>query len=395
MIYSDFQDKKLSLLGLGAMRLPVIPGTDGKIDEAQVEKMVRIAMENGVNYFDTAYPYHAGQSEPVMGRVLSKYPRESFYLATKYPGHQYSENYDPAKTFAHQLERCGVDYFDFYLLHNVCEKSLDTYLDEKWGIVDYFVEQKKLGKIRHLGFSTHARPENLEMFLDKVGEHMEFCQIQLNYLDWTLQDAKQKYEMLTERGIPVWVMEPLRGGKLANLPGAAAKMLGEADAQASAHELAFRYIAQLPNVKVILSGMSDIAQMQDNVSIFAERRPISEKHYEALYAVAEGLKKSVPCTACRYCCDGCPAGLDIPLLLRIYNDYSFDPSIATSLQVHALPDDKRPANCIGCGACETICPQGIGIPKIMADFAEQVKDLPTWEEFCRQRDAAMLKMQDK
>ncbi|MBQ3575386.1 MAG: aldo/keto reductase [Clostridia bacterium] len=392
MIYRDFQDKKLSLLGLGAMRLPVLPDSNGKIDEAQVEEMVRIAMENGVNYYDTAYPYHGGQSEPVMGRVLKKYPRESFYLATKFPGHQFSESYDPAKTFEHQLERCQVDYFDFYLLHNVCEKSMDTYFDERWGIIDYFIEQKKQGRIRHLGFSSHARPDTLKDFLDKVGEHMEFCQIQLNYLDWSLQDAKAKYDILTERGIPVWVMEPLRGGKLANLPDAAVKKLGDADAAASAHELAFRYLADLPNVKMILSGMSNIAQMQDNIGIFAERRPLEEKHYEALYNVAEGLKKSVPCTACRYCCDGCPAGLDIPLLLSIYNDYSFDPSVITSMAIEAMPEDKRPASCIGCGACESICPQGIEIPKILAKFADEMKDKPTWEDVCSEREAAMQKM---
>ena len=198
MIYSDFQDKKLSLLGFGTMRFPVFE--DGTIDEAQVEEMTKYAIEHGVNYFDTAYPYHNGQSERVIGRVLSKYPRDSFYLADKYPGHQISKSYDPKATFEKQLEKCGVDYFDFYLLHNVYENSVHTYRDERWGIIEYFREQKRLGRIRHLGFSTHGSVDFIRGFLDEYGQDMEFCQIKLNYLDWTLQEAKEKYELLTERG---------------------------------------------------------------------------------------------------------------------------------------------------------------------------------------------------
>ena len=199
MIFSEFQDKQLSLLGFGAMRLPTRP--DGSVDEALTEKMVAYAMEHGVNYFDTAWPYHNGESEYVMGRILSKYPRESFYLADKFPGHQYNESYDPAPIFEKQLKKCGVEYFDFYLLHNVYERSMDVYLDPKWGILDYFREQKRLGRIKHLGFSTHANVEGLKEFLDIAGDDMEFCQIQLNYLDWTLQNAKAKYDLLTRRGI--------------------------------------------------------------------------------------------------------------------------------------------------------------------------------------------------
>ena len=178
MIYSDFQNKKLSLLGFGAMRLPL--SGDGSIDKEQTRAMVRYAMEHGVNYFDTAYPYHGGKSEVVMGEILKEYPRESFYLATKYPGHQLASSYDPAAIFEEQLKKCGVEYFDFYLLHNVYEKSVDTYLDPKWGILEYFKEQKRLGRIRHLGFSSHGRVEFLKEFLDTCGDDMEFCQIQLN-----------------------------------------------------------------------------------------------------------------------------------------------------------------------------------------------------------------------
>ena len=216
MMTNDFQGKQLSRLGFGTMRLPT--NADGSIDEARVAEMTAYALEHGVNYFDTAYPYHGGESERVIGRVLSKYPRDSYCLATKYPGHQIiSTGYNPAEIFEEQLKKCGVEYFDFYLLHNVYEKSMEVYLDPRWGIVDYFKEQKRLGRIKHLGFSCHAETKGLKEFLDACGEDMEFCQIQLNYLDWTLQDAKSKYDLLTERGIPVWVMEPVRGGRLAKL----------------------------------------------------------------------------------------------------------------------------------------------------------------------------------
>ena len=197
MIYSDFQGKKLSMLGFGTMRLPTEP--DGKINERQLAEMTAYALDHGVNYFDTAWPYHGGQAEVAIGKALSAYPRESYYLATKYPGHQISASYDPAAVFEKQLEKCGVDYFDFYLLHNVYENSMKTYLDPRWNIIGYFKEQKRLGRIKHLGFSCHGRVELLKEFLDTVGDAMEFCQIQLNWLDWTLQDAKAKVELLNAR----------------------------------------------------------------------------------------------------------------------------------------------------------------------------------------------------
>ena len=205
MMYYDFHGLRLSRLGFGAMRLPLAsaePGTP--IDEAQVQAMVDTAIAHGVNYFDTAYPYHSGESERVLGRALRRHPRDKWYLATKFPGHQVSERYDPAAVFEEQLRKCGVDSFDFYLLHNVYENSLQTYEDPRWGIIDYFVEQRRKGRIGHLGFSTHGREKLLRTFLDRYGAEMEFCQIQLNYLDWTLQDAKATCALLAERGLPVW-----------------------------------------------------------------------------------------------------------------------------------------------------------------------------------------------
>lgn len=386
MIYSDFQDKKLSLLGFGTMRFPVLE--DGTIDEAQVEEMTKYAIEHGVNYFDTAYPYHNGQSERVIGRVLSKYPRDSFYLADKYPGHQISKSYDPKATFEKQLEKCGVDYFDFYLLHNVYENSAHTYRDERWGIIEYFREQKRLGRIRHLGFSTHGSVDFIRGFLDEYGQDMEFCQIQLNYLDWTLQEAKEKYELLTERGIPVWVMEPVRGGKLANLSEAMTEKMKEVRPDETVPAWGFRFLQGLPNVKMVLSGMSNMSQMMDNVHTFEERKTLNEDETALVMSIAETLKDSIPCTACRYCCEGCPKGLDIPMLLSVYNDIRFLPTINSSMRIEFLPEDKKPSACIGCGKCKKICPQNIDIPKAMKDMTEALEKMPSWVEVCRQREAA-------
>ena len=383
MIYTDFQDKKLSQLGFGTMRLPM---ADGVIDEAQVADMVRLAMENGVNYFDTAWPYHGGESERVIGRVLAQYPRESWYLATKYPGHQISSSYDPAAIFEEQLCKCGVEYFDFYLLHNVYENSIDTYLDPKWGIIDYFREQKRLGRIRHLGFSCHGCVENLRAFLDAAGDDMEFCQIQLNWLDWTLQKAKEKVVLLNERNIPIWVMEPVRGGRLCQLSEQDETTLRGLRPEAGMPEWGFRFLQDISGVTMILSGMSSMAQVEDNLRTFARRTPLTEAETAVLLNIAEGMKDSVPCTACRYCTPHCPMGLDIPLLLATYNELRFSPAINVAMRLEGLPADKQPSACIGCGACAAICPQRIDIPAAMKDLAEKLAGIPKWTDICRQRE---------
>ena len=389
MIISKFQDKELSLLGFGTMRLPLME--DGTVDEGKVKEMVAYAMEHGVNYFDTAWPYHGGESEKVIGRVLAEYDRDSFYLATKYPGHQISKSYDPSAIFEEQLKKCGVDYFDFYLLHNVYENSIATYLDPQWGIIDYFKKQKKLGRIKHLGFSCHANMPGMVEFLDACGEDMEFCQIQLNYLDWTLQEAKEKYELLTERNIPVWVMEPVRGGRLANLSEEEEAKLKAVRPDESTAAWCFRFLQELPNVKMVLSGMSNMEQVMDNVKTFSERKPLSTEEWDLLQEIAEGMKDSIPCTSCRYCCDGCPKGLDIPALLADYNEARFQPTINIGMRIESLTEEKRPSACIGCGKCTQICPQKIDIPKAMKDFADTLEKLPSWAAICRQREEAEQK----
>ena len=388
MLTNDFQGLALSRLGFGAMRLPLLPGRKEPtaIDEAQVDAMVDYAMAHGVNYFDTAHPYHGGLSERVLGRSLARYPRQRWYLADKYPGHQIAPRYDPAAIFEEQLERCGVDYFDFYLLHNVYENSIQVYMDPQWGILDYFVEQKRLGRIKHLGFSCHGGLPTLARFLDYCGDKMEFCQLQLNYLDWTLQQGREKYDLLTARGIPVWVMEPIRGGRLAALTGGQMDALRRLRPPDRAAAGARRFLQGLPNVKMILSGMSSLEQMVENVDTFTQDQPLTEAEAAALLELAEGMKDAVPCTACRYCCDGCPLGLDIPAMIAACNEARFALSSNVRMRFDALPEDKRPAACIACGKCSRTCPQGIDVPAVLKELAQAIEKIPDWAQVCRERE---------
>lgn len=386
MLHTQFKDKELSFLGFGAMRLPT--NADGSIDEELTRKMTAYAIENGVNYFDTAWPYHSGESERVMGRILSTFPRDSYYLATKFPGHQIlSGGHNPAAIFEKQLEKCGVEYFDFYLLHNIYENSMSTYLDPKWGILEYFREQKKLGRIKHLGFSTHAQTEGLRKILDIFGDDMEFCQIQLNYLDWSLQDAKAKYDMLTERGIPVWVMEPVRGGRLASLSENYEAKLKELRPHNSIASWCFRFLSTLPNVKMVLSGMSNMEQTVDNIRTCSSDMSVSDSEISLLFEIADSMKDTIPCTSCRYCCDGCPIGLDIPSLIGTFNELRFSDSVNSAMRIEFLPDEKKPTACIACGKCTQICPQNIDIPQAMKDLSAKLETIPKWADICRQREA--------
>lgn len=389
----DFKGKKLPRLGLGTMRFPLIEGsTDaGDIDIVKVSEMIDYAMSNGINYFDTAYPYHASQSEIVLGKLLAKYPRESYYLATKFPGHQILSSYDPRAVFEDQLRKCNVEYFDFYLLHNVYENSIHIYNDEKWGIIDYFVKMKKEGKIKHLGFSSHGGYELLKNFLGQHGDKMEFCQLQLNYVDWSLQNGKAKCELLAEYGIPVWVMEPVRGGMLAKLSESNMAPLKAIDPGRSAAEWAFRWLLGIDNVGVILSGMSNMSQLEENTRVFSEDVPLDDAEISELYKIADRMKTKVPCTACRYCTDGCPQGIDIPEMLALYNEICMSPSFNIGMRVDAVKDGCKPSDCISCGNCTQICPQGINIPAALKDFSERLEKLPKWADICKAREEAAKK----
>ena len=375
VIYRAFQDLQLSALGMGAMRLPVVDGDDSLIDESAAFEMVDIAMKSGVNYYDTAWGYHNGNSELVMGKALVRYPRETFYLATKFPGYDLSNMPKVREIFEKQLEKCQVEYFDFYLFHNVCEMNIDAYLDPQYGIYEYLLEQKKNGRIRHLGFSAHGDYNVIQRFLDAYGKDMEFCQLQLNYLDWEFQNAKQKVELLNQWNIPVWVMEPLRGGKLASLSPENEGKLKALRPEESVPAWAFRYLQSIPSVKVILSGMSNRQQMEENIQTFAEDKPLSEKEMETIYSIAEGMVKKIalPCTACHYCTSHCPQGLDIPGLLALYNEHCFtEGGFIAPMALSAIPAEKQPSACIGCRSCEAVCPQGIKISEAMADFTAKL-----------------------
>ncbi len=368
MLFKDFHGERLSALGLGCMRFPTLDGDDGKVDEAKAEEIVRYAMEHGVNYYDTAWPYHKGQSEPLMGRLLSAYPRESFFLASKFPGYSAENMGKKEEIFASQLERCRVDYFDFYLFHNVSDDNIDRYLDPQYGVVDYFRAQKAAGRIRHLGFSTHGSLETVKRFLAAFPE-AEFCQIQLNYMDWKFQRAADKVALLRERGIPVWVMEPVRGGRLAALDEPLAEKLRALRPQESIPAWAFRFLQSIDGIGMVLSGMSSLEQVSENISTMSESHPLSDAELEALLAVGQELcrRTAVPCTACHYCVEKCPQGLDIPALLALYNAHLNGENAAGA--VAALPEGKRPQSCHACRSCEKVCPQQIKIAATLGQFS--------------------------
>ena len=385
MKYIEVCGERISRLAFGTMRFPKLE--DGSLDHDQIQAMTDYAIANGVNYFDTAWPYHDGLSELEIGKALSKYPRDSYLLADKYPGHQVMKEYDPATIFEKQLEKCGVEYFDFYLLHNINEMCFDVYKDPKWDILNYFIEQKKQGRIKHLGLSTHARAENLSEILDYMGDNAEFCQIQLNYMDWTLQNAKDKVEELNRRNIPIMVMEPVRGGKLADV-GKNNDKLKAIRPDESIASWAFRWLMRVDGVATVLSGMSNMEQMKDNIKTFSEGEDLTDNEWNMLLDVAEDLKVGAPCTFCRYCCDACPQSLDIPMLIAGYNDLKFQAGVTVGIQMDGTPKDKWPDQCIGCGNCRKLCPQHIDIPNVLKEFSDMLNSGPNWTQICREREAA-------
>ncbi|MBE5997099.1 MAG: 4Fe-4S dicluster domain-containing protein [Lachnospiraceae bacterium] len=390
MIYKPFGESGLNLstLGMGMMRLPTIGGDPkAPIDREKAEEILRYVYDHGVNYFDTAFRYHGGESELVAGEILKQFPRDSYCLATKLPGHMmhckdgkigfhgYLSDFhcdSVADIFEDQLKRCQTEYFDFYLLHNVCESSVAFYTNENVGAVEYLVKQRELGRIRHLGFSCHARYDTLDAFLTKYEGVFEFVQIQLNYLDERLQDAKKKYDVIQKHGLPVWVMEGARGGKLIHLPEKAQSILKEVHPEDSTAKWAFRYLQSLPGVQVVLSGMTELSQAVENCEIFSECSPLDEKEKDALNRVVDSMLDLVPCTGCRYCTEECPQGLNIPGLIASYNDHKFaDGPLWFNLDPEKESD--QPTRCISCGACQSICPQSIDVPAIMNELADKMK----------------------
>lgn len=376
MIYKKFHDLELSSLGMGCMRLPTVGGDSGVIDEAAAAEMFDLAIQNGINYFDTAWGYHGGNSEIVVGKLLKKYPRDKFYLATKFPGFDVSTFGKTEEIFEKQLSKCQVDYFDFYLFHNVCERNIDPFLDDaRYGTMTYLRRQKEAGRIRHLGFSTHGSLDTMGRFLDAYSADLEFCQIQLNWLDWSFQNARAKIELLKEYDIPVWVMEPLRGGRLAGLSSEYTAGLAELRPAESVPGWSFRFLQTIPEVTMILSGMSDYSQVKANIDTFQENKPLSDTEWNALLSIADQMlrHRTLACTSCRYCTTYCPKELDIPSLIKLYNAHRFTTDgVISAPELSGLAEDKKPSACLGCRACEEVCPQQIKISEMMADLSARM-----------------------
>lgn len=360
-----------SLLGFGCMRFPKT--ADGNIDEKEAEKMLDRAIRAGVTYIDTAYPYHNGDSEPFVGRVLKKYDRKSFYLATKLPVWKADTLEDAKQIFEEQLARLQVDYVDFYLLHALSKERWDKLLE--LGILEYCEELKAQGKIKYLGFSFHDSYEVFEEIL--TYRAWDFCQIQYNYMDTGHQAGDKGYALAEKLGIPMVIMEPVKGGSLAVLPDDIAQMYREADSQASVSSWALRWVGTHPNVKVILSGMSTYEQVEDNLKTFDSFRPLDEKEQKLVEKVADTIRSRVKngCTGCRYCMP-CPFGVDIPKNFALWNEeamYGNSKSMKEKYE-RELPVEARADQCRKCGACEKECPQAIQIRenlvRVTEDFAQ-------------------------
>lgn len=365
MNYKPFQEIKLSTLGMGNMRLPgKVGGAPDEIDYEKSQEIIDYAMANGINYYDTAWVYNNGKSEEFLGHAMKKFDRSSFYLATKF---NIQSNPDYKFVFETQLKRLQTDYIDFYLIHCITDGNTDSYLN--CGAIEYFLEQKRLGKIKYLGFSAHSGLEALKKFSDH--HQWDFAQLQINYYDWRHGEAAAGYKILEERNIPCVVMEPVRGGRLASLTPDAEQLLKSVHPDWSIASWAMRFVQSLENIQVILSGMSNMEQIKDNVATFSGEPGLSDSDKEVLFKACDMFKKElqIPCTACRYCCADCPMEINIPEFLKVYNDYKVNGQWALG-GVNKIESKGKPGDCIGCGACMGHCPQNIDIPKHMADFAK-------------------------
>lgn len=379
MRYNDFKDLKLSSLGFGTMRLPMF--ADGSIDYQTGAEMVAKAMEGGITYYDTAYRYHEGEAENFCGKVISRYPRESYMLADKLPTWLCSSIDDAERIFNEQLQKCNVDYFDLYLLHNVDEETWPNI--EKLSLVDFLSQKKAQGKIRHMGFSAHCKPELLNSILEKYGDVLEFVQLQINYFDWEYMDAKALYDTARRYNKPIIVMEPVRGGMLASVPSEESRrILDKASDEAgqsgaSYASYALRYAEQLKGVVCALSGMSEPDQVSDNIATFSGPA-LTADQMNAISEAASKLKADIiiPCTGCNYCYE-CPAGIKIPKIFSWYNDAAAKGFhwIWGSLSAEYEKLGANGKDCLKCGNCESHCPQKISIIDKLQEIVRKNEEL--------------------
>lgn len=352
-----------SLLGFGCMRFPTT--ADGKIDEAEAQAMLDRAIAEGVNYIDTAYPYHNGESEPFVGRALQKYDRSSFYLATKLPAWLIKSREDAEKYFEEQLKRLQTDYIDFYLLHAMSGEGYRKMVE--LGVVEYCEKLKEEGRIRYFGFSFH---DSYEAFAEILGSReWDFCQIQLNYMDTERQAGMRGYRLAEEAGVPLVIMEPVKGGSLAVFADDITDKLRAMEAEASTASFAMRWVGSLPAVKVVLSGMSTMEQVEDNLKTFSDFKPLSEREKAVIEEIAATLWSRVQngCTTCRYCMP-CPAGVNIPECFAVWNTYHMyqNYNVVKWKWENGIGEAAQAKNCIKCGKCEALCPQKLSIREDLA-----------------------------
>ena len=357
----------LPRLGYGCMRLPE---KDDKIDFEAAKELIHYAYNNGLNYFDTAYNYHGGEAETFLGKVLPEFKRDTYFLTSKFPVWKVKEEGDAEKLFNEQLKKCNTEYFDFYLLHSLSKKSIETV--EKFNLYDFIARKKAEGKIKNIGFSFHDTNDVLQKFAS--AHKWDFAQLQINYWDWEENDAKSLYETLEKLNIPCFVMEPVRGGFLASFAPDAMKHFKDYNPQASIASWALRWVASLPNIAIILSGMSNMEQLKDNLATFSDIKPINAEEQKQIDAVIEELRKikPVPCTACHYCMD-CQYGVDIPGVFEVYNDYKKTENKALAAEAYfGMNEKKRADNCQKCEECMPKCPQHISIPDELAKIHQEM-----------------------
>lgn len=366
-----FKDTEVSLLGLGTMRLPcktpLKREANPMINYEKGQELVDLAYANGVNYYDTAYMYHVGKSEKFIGSALKKYPRDSYFLADKLPIWMCPKQTDMEKVFNKQLERCDVDYFDFYLLHSLNGDHFDKC--EKFGAYEFLKQKQAEGKVRNIGFSFHGTIEDLKRIV--AAHEWDFAQIQMNYLDWKNQSADEQYQILTDAGIPVIVMEPVRGGKLANVEKDIEQIFKNARPDASAASWALSFVATHPNVLTILSGMNAPEQMMDNLNTLSDFEPLSDVELKICANAAAMMNKSaiIPCTGCDYCAD-CPKNVKISSVFATYNKLKTKEITEGEARTQYASIEANADACVNCGKCATHCPQSIEIPKQLARIKE-------------------------